>query len=282
MNFEKPTQHDENKNQVLRFIVLSFIIHGFLFTGLYFSPAPEKNNTLEKETILVEFTPETSKSIKTNNQIVETDLIKQTKDAVENAYLSEKNQIVEKEIKAKTVGSHRAGTTGATANKKDENNKTNTDKNVSLGALGVNVNYKPMGNINPGSQAQNNDYLDNVREGAQTLLNTKEFTFFSFYQRVRRQLEQFWEPGLRSRLDRMIQRGREIASDKEHATKLMVVMNKDGTITRILVENTSGLLDLDQAAIEAFNKAGPFPNPPKEMVEKDGTVKVEWEFVLRT
>ena len=47
------------------------------------------------------------------------------------------------------------------------------------------------------------------------------------------------------------------------------------------LKSTSGVEELDAAAIESFNKAGPFPNPPKEMLE-NGRAKIEWGFVVKT
>ncbi|HRK03447.1 MAG TPA: energy transducer TonB, partial [Oligoflexia bacterium] len=147
--------------------------------------------------------------------------------------------------------------------------------------LGMKPNLAPLGHLAPGSASS--DYVRNAEQGAQTLLNTREYVYYSYYQRVRQQLEQFWEPNLRSRLKKFFAKGRTLASDKEHSTRLMVHLDKEGTITKIEVRDTSGLLELDQAAIDAFNKAGPFPNPPRGMLEaNNGAVTVEWEFVLRT
>ncbi len=228
-----------------------------------------------KQTIEIELEPLSQpKSI--TKQVVETSKVQKSEKVAENAYLSEQTQIVEKQIKAKEVASFRELKKGG-ASAKAEKQENEFHK------LGIAKDYKPLGNLGPaGQMAANNDLIKDASEGSQTLLNTKEFAFYSFYQRVRRQLEQFWEPSLRDRLDKMINRGRMIASDREHSTKLMVIMNAEGVITRIQVENTSGMMDLDEVAIEAFNKAGPFPNPPKGMVEVDGKVRVEWEFVLRT
>jgi protein TonB len=66
-------------------------------------------------------------------------------------------------------------------------------------------------------------------------------------------------------MKRMLYRGRVLAANKALATKLLVIMNSDGAITRVQVEDTSGVVDLDQAAVEAFNRAGPFPNPPQKI-----------------
>ena len=42
----------------------------------------------------------------------------------------------------------------------------------------------------------------------------------------------------------------------------------------------SGVTDLDEAAMEAFKQAAPFPNPPKGIVEKDGRIRIRWDFIL--
>jgi TonB family protein len=199
---------------------------------------------------------------------------------------SKRRQTVDRQTKAGKVATFKDGRAGSMANANRRMENGDKTKNLSLGQMGVAMNFKPLGNIEPpsvaGENASTSDYLKDVKEGSQTLLNTKEFAFFSYYQRVRQQLESFWEPGLRDQIKKMLDRGRHIASDKEHATHLLVILNGEGMITQIKIIETSGYVDLDQAAINAFNRAGPFPNPPKGMVEADGTVKVEWEFVLKT
>jgi protein TonB len=44
----------------------------------------------------------------------------------------------------------------------------------------------------------------------------------------------------------------------------------------------SGTGDLDDAAVGAFNQAGPFPNPPKGMIDLNQEIKIPWDFVLKT
>ncbi|MEW6058100.1 MAG: energy transducer TonB, partial [Bdellovibrionota bacterium] len=215
---------------------------------------------------------------KLKSQVAETSLVEKAEKAKDDAFLGLQTQVVDQQTRAQNTaafrdGKHKGG---------DRGRSNKAQEKVEIGTLGVKMNYKPMGGVGPGEIAATNDYLKDVKPGAQTMLNTKEFAYFSFYQRVRRQLEQYWEPGLRERLRSMFAKGRQLAADREHATRILVVMDHEGTITKIQVEGTSGLLDLDQAAVDAFNRAGPFPNPPKGMIESDGTVKVEWEFVLKT
>jgi protein TonB len=49
---------------------------------------------------------------------------------------------------------------------------------------------------------------------------------------------------------------------------------------RVQVVGESGVKDLDDAAVEAFRAAEPFPNPPKGIVDADGTIKINWDFIL--
>ena len=261
------------KNRTLWFILLSLLIHSLVMFML--SHQWGSHSTAADSSVAVDVVPLTAQQIEQiKGQVVETSQTKKSEKAAKDAFLSKQTQIVERQTKSRTTAPFHDGRSGGAPEPEQ--------KNVTLGNLGVKMNFKPMGNAGPGETASTSDYLKQVEQGAQTLLNTKEYAYYSFYQRVRQQLEQYWEPGLRQRLKNMFDRGRKLAADHEHATKLTVVMAIDGSITRILVDGTSGMLDLDQAAIDAFNKAGPFPNPPKGLVEHDGTVKIEWEFVLKT
>lgn len=264
----------KRKRRDSRFIFLSIVLHGLVMLALSREWSGFKDKTTKPVDIeIVSLSKQDIERLK-NAQVAETLLTKKSEKEAPKAFLGKQTQVVEEQTRAKETAPFRDGKKGGSSEGKQEN--------VKLGDLGVKMNFKPMGNLGPGETAATSDYLKEIKPGAQTLLNTKEYAYFSFYQRVRRQLEQFWEPGLRKRLKDMFDRGRQLANDQEHTTRLTVTLSGEGTITRIQVEGTSGLLDLDQAAIDAFNKAGPFPNPPKGMVENDGTVKVEWEFVLKT
>lgn len=130
--------------------------------------------------------------------------------------------------------------------------------------------------------SRTDDYLRDLERGAETMLNTREFKYFTYYQRIRRQLSMYWEPKVRDKLTKMFRRGRTIASDQDHVTKLLIVLNEKGTLVRVQVLSASGVADLDDAATEAFRSAAPFPNPPAGIVESDGTVKIRWDFVLES
>ena len=64
-------------------------------------------------------------------------------------------------------------------------------------------------------------------------------------------------------------------------TSVSVTLNDKGQIVDMQIEGTSGVRELDQAAIESFNKAGPFPNPPKGLLV-GGRATIQWGFVVKS
>ncbi len=128
--------------------------------------------------------------------------------------------------------------------------------------------------------SQTLDYIKDIDPGLETMLSTKEFVFFSFYSRVRGQLQQHWNTIVRNRLTEMYKQGRTIASSDDKITKLLVTLDKQGQLVKVQIIGDSGVRDLDEAAVDAFRKAAPFPNPPTGMVDDDGTIKLRWDFIL--
>lgn len=59
-----------------------------------------------------------------------------------------------------------------------------------------------------------------------------------------------------------------------------MLLDEKGGIKKISRVSASGFDDVDEAAIEAFRKAAPFPNPPKGMMDADGFVRIRWDFIL--
>ncbi len=128
--------------------------------------------------------------------------------------------------------------------------------------------------------SQTTDYLKDLDKGMETLLSTREFVYYTFYARIRRQLNQHWGGKVREKLAKIVKEGRSIASSEDKVTKLLITLDRVGHLVKVQVVGDSGVRDLDQAAIEAFQEAAPFPNPPNGIVEPDGTIKIRWDFIL--
>ncbi|AHI04795.1 putative periplasmic protein TonB [Bdellovibrio bacteriovorus W] len=247
------------------------------------------------------------------NQIVEQSEVSANEEAPEDSrFLSAKNQKVEKQTIAQQRGQfqnikksspEKSGTKGdgqlKQAKSSEEVRKEvaknlfkTFDANEALERQKVAENKtgeglgKGQGEQNTGADSdvsQSNDYIKDVESGLETVLNTREFKYYSYYNRIRRQLSQHWEGKVRERLSRMFKEGRApAAANQDRITKLMIVLNDKGTLFGVQVISDSGVRDLDEAAIEAFRAAAPFPNPPQGIVEGDGTVKIRWDFILET
>lgn len=126
-----------------------------------------------------------------------------------------------------------------------------------------------------------NDYIEDIPLGDTTYLNTVEYKYYGFFHRIRQKLEQFWGRSIQEKAAGLIKEGRSIASESNLITALEVTMNAVGEIVDIKIKGASGVKELDDAAISSFNEAGPFPNPPKGLME-NGLVKIEWGFVVQT
>lgn len=126
------------------------------------------------------------------------------------------------------------------------------------------------------------DFIQGVTESDHTALNTREYKFFGYYERIRAKLDGAWIPILRRKLKRFFFMGRRLASDMDHTTRVLVILNPRGEIIRVQVISRSGTMDLDDAAVEAFNEAGPFPNPPKGLADPNGEIRVPWEFIIHS
>ena len=72
--------------------------------------------------------------------------------------------------------------------------------------------------------------------------------------------------------------GHFILGKTDPAAKIKI--DNKGNIIDIFIKGSSGIEELDEAAIESFNKAGPFPNPPRGMV-RSGQAIIEWGFVVK-
>lgn len=233
-------------------------------------------------------------------QIVEQDEKSLNKEKpVKDAYLSANDQRVERETMAAERGDFRnradkktAKAGGSQAERSDKPSLKDLMGDDHIGLLKQHedktlAEHKNKGegegsNDRSSEASRNSDYLKNVEVGSETMLNTREFKYYTYYTRIRKQLAQYWEPKVRQKMGKMFKQGRRIASEKDHITKLLITLNESGQLVRVQVLGESGVQDLDDAATEAFRAAAPFPNPPQGIVESDGTVKIRWDFVLES
>jgi TonB family protein len=123
--------------------------------------------------------------------------------------------------------------------------------------------------------APSNDYIKDVPKGEETMLNSKEFRYATFFNRVKRGVSDHWNPGeVYLRHDPY----GNIYGVKDRYTVLNVVLNSDGGLSDVSVAHSSGGGYLDDEAGHAFQLASPFPNPPQGLLENDGLIRFQFGF----
>lgn len=134
--------------------------------------------------------------------------------------------------------------------------------------------------INEGFSATN-DYVEEVALGDFTHLNTVEYKFYGFFHRIRQKLEQFWGKSIQEKAQALFKAGRRLPASDNLITSLQITLNEKGEIVKVKIIGSSGVRELDDAAVESFNQAGPFPNPPKDLLV-NGKATIEWGFVVKS
>lgn len=117
--------------------------------------------------------------------------------------------------------------------------------------------------------APQNDRLDEKR-GDATQLNTNEFLYTAYLNRIRRLVNFYWNQNL----DNLPASVRLVKP--EYTTTVHAVLDAEGILESIAVaeEGGSGSRELDDAVVRAFRVASPFENPPEGLIGDDGYVRL--------
>jgi TonB family protein len=238
----------------------------------------------------IEQEPKNPRDDRANRRIVKTTPGEKVDVPAPNAFFGKRTQVVDRE----TVG-ERQNTFGAESNRKTQRFRqerlAEKMEKRELSRLGVAIipDDKKVAHMQETDdrpwqvgETLSQEYVKGLKKSDRTALNTKEYVFYGYFERIRQRLDLAWTRALRDQLGKLYRGGRRLASDIDHTTRLLVTLDTGGDIIRVQVIEESGTRDLDDAAIKAFNKAGPFPNPPKGIVDAQGRVEIRWDFVLKT
>lgn len=118
------------------------------------------------------------------------------------------------------------------------------------------------------------DHLEEIESGDETALTAKRWVYASFFNRMKRQVAQNWDP---QSVWRRIDPDGTKNGFKTRITEVRVSLNPQGKLNKIVVVGPSGVSELDDEAVRAFNAAAPFPNPPDGLV-KDNQITFAFSF----
>ncbi len=120
------------------------------------------------------------------------------------------------------------------------------------------------------------NFIPEVRPGNQTALNTRAAPFAAYIARMHRSIHELWGFGQLEEWDD--KPGSSPFNNRNLVTELEIVLNGDGTVDRIGVARSSGLMEYDVAAVDVAYTAGPYPDPPRGIRSSNGKIYVHWRF----
>ena len=204
--------------------------------------------------------------LRVKNQIVRSEESDQLK-IMDDSYLSDKNRSFKKQTKAEALGKFQ--------------NKGEVKKKLSFSHLGLGVREDPFPKVRKDQgKGSTSDYLKDIPSGDVTNLNTKEYKYFGFYERIRQKLEGIWGTSIQDKAQELFRKGEGLSFSTEYVTSLQITLNERGEIIKIHILSGSGVKELDKGALESFKKAAPFPNPPRGLLV-NGKAVLQWGFVVK-
>ena len=227
----------KHKTQV--FIVLSILLHLLILSSqglkdLFFPQTVKKS----EELLEVVFLPQEKEKMQVVDRLQDAN----EKESPDSQYLSNKNNVVEEETKSRPAPI----TENKVAEKKNEKKKKSQEQvsedeilasDTSLTNIPnlsqLKVKLEDMERISRNLKPpETSDYLPNVLEKDRTVLNTKEFMFFSYYERIKKRVGMFWTPALEKKYRKMYYANISL-DDRDLTTKLIIVLDGEGNIDRI-------------------------------------------------
>jgi TonB family protein len=201
-------------------------------------------------------------------------LKEKTEETKNSRFFSDSPQNFKKETVAEELG-----------NFKNQNKQVaqNTEKSIKTEST-VGPNFMPMANQKSEleeRQSTINFQVPNLAKGEMTFLNSDFSTYASFYNRITPKIVYTWGnniddialfPHMREKLRTKIR----------WTTRVELILNRSGHFQNLIIINSSGSDELDQAVVDALKTAAPYLNPPTGMIEKDGTVHITGEFAVYT
>lgn len=132
---------------------------------------------------------------------------------------------------------------------------------------------------NTGESTSGEKLFKNIDIGDFNSINTDEYTFYSFHERINDRIRIRWVNRIEETLAEFKRRGVIGALKKgENTTMIEIRLDKNGNYLNSVIIKSSGIKSWDEAAVLAFQTGAPFLNPPTELVEKDGVIHLQYRF----
>lgn len=188
-------------------------------------------------------------------------------------YLGEKTQRVKEETRAEGFGSPRAGSVEKLTSpkiKKENQSRSVGPFNKKFGSLLEEGDKTKL-------QRGNFNVLDSdVKISSQTILNTDEYVYSTFYNRMREAIAVYWEPKVRDVMENRFSH----LTPGIYKTEAKIYISRKGEILDVEIEHSSGVIKLDDIASTSVREARAFLNPPNQLFEQDPRAGLDFGFYV--
>jgi TonB family protein len=268
-------------------LIASLVAHVIFLTGFFVRErALEKQRAREQamsvpEKISPKVTSLTTRVLSQNefDRVVETALVSKMNATPEDTarYRGERTQRVEREMRARGFGS--AEGSPRTAKAAVPRASRPLLDNESLWRLPL------EGTVREESERVGKDKLSKgtmdaldptIALGTDTLLNTDEYIYAGFFNRVKREVGPRWEPAMQRFLRTTL-----TLNDGMFTTRWAFFVDAKGQLQDMQILESSGSRSLDDIAAKALREVGRFPNPPQSLRSAGGLYRVELGFVVQ-
>jgi TonB family protein len=283
-----------HKMRVLQGILLSLFIHFFLVWSSQFAPLIAAK--LDSQAITVDIIDEETSQNKTQKQIVRETKVPEEAKARDSkdplSFLSAEDQRVKKQTRAPEIGMTK-NRTNEPINpdeippqpNKQQTAKAQKDPRTPGGLDPFTPQYKKTPattrDLERGMSTVGEALPNDMAVGSFTALNTDRYLYYSFFSRIEEMIRFRWESAVENARDSAAPERFMHNVSGNWTTNMEVWLKPNGEIQSIKIMKESGFRGFDQAAKQAFLQARMFPNPPKEMVESDGLIKLKYSFLVR-
>ena len=215
---------------------------------------------------------------------------KDTTPPPENArYSSDRNRTVERETRAEqTDVLPQPGRPGAPGTQDTPEAERPSRKLPPLSQLGValpgskadqarEARKKPEKRGGPSGQAAADQAIPdrNLPLGGENLLNTEESRFHSYYSRLYEAVAPIWK----SYVQEVPQR--QALRKGDYITSAEVFFDREGNLAEVVIIESSGIPEFDQAVRASWSRVKRAPNPPKDLLGPRGRIRTGWTFTVQ-
>ena len=233
-----------------------------------------------------------SASREARKQVVETQKVAPPQETPkdEAPYVGEQTQRVQKQTVAKNFGNVDGGARSsnplAKANETPEQ-RTKRLENLGFGPRGTGrivlplpplklKQESPSGTDPKVAKGAHDSLGRDVEVGSETILNTDEYKYASFFNRLKADVAPRWEPLIHAIIDTPKSR----LARGYYRTETLFFLNSEGTVINVNIDHPSGVDAFDEAARQSLKQLLRVRNPPVALRDPDGIYRIHLGFVV--